>query len=252
MSLITIIGRGHSGTRAISHTLYASGVFMGSKLNRSGDKLRPEPMYDACRVLAKYVKLNGDLSWDFEQLHEMEIDPEFKELINTYLADVLPSHLNLADVVADKSTHRGWKIPETTLAYPWIIRMFPDIKYIHWIRDPRDCILGGHKTDDLRDFGIDYPLTDDVRKRRAISWLYQYELMKSTPKPKNYIVVRFEDFILKQEETLERLEDFLGMPLARIIVRSDSVGRWKTADGNYNFDFLEESLEENQYHQDSV
>ena len=111
---------------------------------------------------------------------------------------------------------------------------------------------GGHKTDDLRDFGIDYPLTDDVRKRRAISWLYQYELMKSTPKPKNYIVVRFEDFILKQEETLERLEDFLGMPLARIIVRPDSVGRWKTADGNYNFDFLEESLEENQYHQDFV
>ena len=34
---ITIIGRGHSGTRAITHTLYASGVFMGSTLNRSGD-----------------------------------------------------------------------------------------------------------------------------------------------------------------------------------------------------------------------
>ena len=49
------------------------------------------------------------------------------------MADVLPSHLNLADVLADKSTRRGWKIPETTLAYPWIIRMFPDIKYIHWI-----------------------------------------------------------------------------------------------------------------------
>ncbi|MAT73787.1 hypothetical protein CMK14_01365, partial [Candidatus Poribacteria bacterium] len=91
---------------------------MGSTLNRSGDKIPPDAMYDACRVLAKYVKLNGDLSWDFEQLHEMEIDPEFKELINTYLADVLPSHLNLADVLADKSTHRGWKIPETTLAYP--------------------------------------------------------------------------------------------------------------------------------------
>ena len=91
-------------------------------------------------------------------------------------------------------------------------------------------------------------MTDDVRKRRAISWLYQYELMKSTPKPKNYIVVRFEDFVLKQEEMLERLEGFLGIPLARIIVRPDSVGRWKTAGGNYNFDFLAESLEENQYH----
>ena len=41
MSLITIIGRGHSGTRAMSHTLYASGVYMGRTLNRVGDKVPP-------------------------------------------------------------------------------------------------------------------------------------------------------------------------------------------------------------------
>ena len=39
---VTIIGRGHSGTRAISHTLYASGVFMGANLNRSGDLVPPQ------------------------------------------------------------------------------------------------------------------------------------------------------------------------------------------------------------------
>ena len=31
--LITIIGRGHSGTRSISHPLSASGVYMGEPLN---------------------------------------------------------------------------------------------------------------------------------------------------------------------------------------------------------------------------
>ena len=36
---ITIIGRGHSGTRAISHTLTASGVFMGAPQNDAGDLL---------------------------------------------------------------------------------------------------------------------------------------------------------------------------------------------------------------------
>ena len=35
--MITIIGRGHGGTRAISHTLMASGVFMGATINESGD-----------------------------------------------------------------------------------------------------------------------------------------------------------------------------------------------------------------------
>ena len=237
MSLITIIGRGHSGTRAMSHTLYASGVFMGAAINSSGDKIPPEKMYDACRIFAKYVTWNGGLTWDFSRILEMDIDPEFTALIESYLEDVLNS----------KTEHRGWKIPETTLVYPWIARMFPKIKYIHWIRDPRDGILAGHKTDDLSRFGIAYPETDDNRKRRAISWQYQYQLMKATPLPENVLLVRFEDFVLNQEQTLQRLEEFLGFPLGRIIVRPDAVGRWKTADGPYSFDFLQKALVENGY-----
>ena len=237
MSLVTVIGRGHSGTRAISHTLYASGVFMGSTINPSGDKVPPQAMYDACRIMARYVDWQGGLSWDFAPLHTVALDPAFEELINTCLADVM----------TNTSAHKGWKIPETTLVYPWIARMFPEIKYIHWIRDPRDCILGGHKTDDLRDFGIAYPATDQPRRRRAISWLYQYELMKSTPKPENCIAIRFEDFILRQEETLLRLEDFLGIPLARIVVREDSVGRWKTDKNQHYFDFFWDAMIETQY-----
>ncbi|MBP95422.1 hypothetical protein CMK18_05675 [Candidatus Poribacteria bacterium] len=237
MSLITIIGRGHSGTRAISHTLYASGVYMGSSINPSGDKIPPQKMYDACRVLAQYVDWEGGLSWNFSRLFSEEIPNEFTDLISDYLQDVLNN----------KSEHKGWKIPETTLIYPWIQRMFPDIKYIHWVRDPRDGILSGHKTDDLRDFGIQYELTDDTRKRRAISWYYQYQLMKATPEPKNWIKIRFEDFVLHQEETLEKLEAFLGFPLGRIIVRKAPVERWKQDANHQELDFLQNALKENGY-----
>ena len=45
--LITVTGRGHSGTRAMSHTLTASGVFMGEPLNTSGDLLPGDSMYEA-------------------------------------------------------------------------------------------------------------------------------------------------------------------------------------------------------------
>ena len=51
MMLITVIGRGHGGTRAMSHTLTASGVHMGALLNNSGDLLPPGDMYEACRVM---------------------------------------------------------------------------------------------------------------------------------------------------------------------------------------------------------
>jgi hypothetical protein len=236
MTLTTIIGRGHSGTRAISHTLYASGVYMGASINRSGDLIPPDDMYEACRILARSVEWKGGLDWDFSKLHTMPIPDEFTQLIHSYLKSVLEEHEK------DPSALVGWKIPETTLVYPWIVRMFPEIKYIFWIRDPRDCILNRHITDDLRTFGISYPDTDDVRLRRAISWKYQYDLVKATPRPTNWIEVRFEDFVRHQEETLARLEEYLGIPLGRIIVRADAVERYTLDDKIHDFDFFAPEL----------
>ena len=125
--------------------------------------------------------------------------------------------------------------------------MFPEIRYILWVRDPRDCILGGHITDDLKDFGVEYPPTEDLRLRRAISWKYQYDLVRSTPRPSQSIEVRFEDFVLEQRKTLRRIKKFLGMNLKKIPVRTDSIGRWKTDSQTNYFDFLEPTMREYGY-----
>jgi hypothetical protein len=245
MSLMTIIGRGHSGTRAMSHTLSASGVYMGEPLNVSGDLLPPGAMYDACRVFAQYVDWHtsgDDLLgvWDWHAAQNMEIPEAFLTLITEYLQSV----------TASPSEYKGWKIPETTLVFPWIARIFPDAKYIYWVRDPRDGILAQHKTDDLRDFGIPYLATEDIYMRRALSWWYQYCLVKATPKPENWMVVRFEDFVLHQDETLARLESYLGISLAKIPVDQEAVGRWKKAEiqneaGSLRrFDFLADAMQE--------
>lgn len=221
----------------MSHTLTESGVYMGAKLNDSGDLIPAGDMYEACRVMARHVKYLGNLKWDFESLHTMPIDPEFTRLVDSFLSSVLSSDEPL----------RGWKLPETTLVYPWIVRMFPEIRYIHWMRDPRDSILRGHLTDDLADFGIPYDHTDNERERRAISWKYQSEIFNATPAPKHMIAVRFEDFIMQQDETLKRLEDYLGFPMAKIEVRPQSVGRWKTDDGEYDFPFFQDELVKYRY-----
>jgi hypothetical protein len=226
--LISIIGRGHGGTRAMSHTLSASGVYMGAQLNVSGDLIPPQDMYEACRVFARYVEHRGGLEWDFCGVLEGPVDPAFTRLVESFLASVLSSD----------APRRGWKLPETTLVLPWIVRVFPEAHFIYWTRDPRDSILGAHLTDDLADFGVRYDHTDDVRLRRAISWRYQYEIMRATPAPAHRVSVRFEDFVLDQEQTLARLEEFLGFSLARIPVRPDSVGRWRTAEGQYDFPFF--------------
>ncbi len=233
--LITVIGRGHSGTRAIALTLQASGVFMGAFLNESTDMLPPDDMYEACRVMGKYVTHLGGENWDFSDLHEMEIDTEFTRLATAYLDPILSRETAL----------KGWKLPETTLVYPWIARMFPDAYFIQWYRDPRDSIMGGHQTDDVTDFGVPCDLPEDHIARRALSWHYQHELIKATPAPKNVITVRFEDFVLEQEATLSRLEEFLGFPLARIRVNSDRVHLWKKQEGELpEIPFLAEAIRE--------
>lgn len=234
---VTVIGRGHGGTRAMSHTLSTGGVFMGEPLNESGDLLPPQDMYDACRVFAKYVTYKGGLEWDFSKVLAMDPPPEFVRLIERYLQSVLNS----------PAPRTGWKIPETTLVYPWILKMFPTTSYIFWMRNPRDSILGKHLTDDLRDFGIEYGPCDDIRRQRAISWKYQYDLVKASPRPARWIEVRFEDFVLDQDRTLKKLETFLGIPMAKIPVRTDAVGRYKNDSGVNCFDFLAPAMREYGY-----
>ena len=231
--LVTIIGRGHSGTRAISHTLARSGVYMGAIQNVSGDMLPPGDLYEACRVMARHVIHKGGLEWDFSRLHTMPIDPAFTRLVESYLSSVLNN---------TRFERKGWKLPETTLIYPWIVRLFPDAYYIHWVRDPRDSIIGAHLTDDLAEWGVPYDKVDDLRWRRAISWKYQREIVKATPPPQRSISVRFEDFVLQQDATLARLEPFLGFKLVKIPVRPDAVGRWKTDTGQHDFDCFTEDI----------
>ena len=172
--------------------------WMGEPMNLSGDLLPPEAMYEASRLIARHVRWLGGLEWDFSRLHTMPIPPEFEALIRSYLHSVLTS----------PAEHKGWKIPETTLTFPWIVRMFPDVRYIFWIHNPRDCIIGNHITDNLGDWDVACPPTHDTRLRRAISWKYQYDLVRATPRPRHWIEVRFEDFVQRQDETLARLDSW--------------------------------------------
>jgi len=118
--MVTIIGRGHGGTRAMSHTLTQSGYFMGAKINNSGDLIPAQDMYDACRIFGNYVTYKGNCEWDFSKVLSMDPTPEFISLVNRFLKSVLESDNPL----------KGWKLPETVLCFPWILKMFPDIKYI--------------------------------------------------------------------------------------------------------------------------
>ncbi len=236
--LIIVIGRGNGGTRLMSETLSKSGVYMGTT-NESGDLVPAEDMYAAVKIAGSFVSMEGKHQWDFSKLIAAEPPAEFIHLVNKYLFDT---------IVTDNK-NIGFKLPETLLALPFIFKMFPNAYYIFWTRDVRDTISGNHITDNLADFNIPceintnqpskdsmpiHPLSHLIIKpkrtivdQRLESWIYQKQIVESIPRPDLFIDVKFEDFVLNQEETLNKISDFLSIPLVAIPVDQNQVGAYK-------------------------
>lgn len=59
---------------------------------------------------------------------------------------------------------------------------------------------------------------------------------------KNSIEVRFEDFVLNQETTISRLENFFGKELARIPMRPDSLHKWRDKINPAEFSYLFDAM----------
>jgi hypothetical protein len=213
--MIIIIGRGHGGTRLISQTLAASGVFMGPT-NDSGDMVPAIKMYMAASIAGSKVKQIDRYQWDFYPLVDSMPTQEYRSFVLSYIEPILQS----------ESYQRGWKLPETILSFPWIVRMFPDARFIHWTRDPRDAILDYHLTDNLKKFNVP-TMASSIMEKRIESWIYQRQIVDAMPPPSKMIHVRFEDFVLHQDRELFRLSNFLGIHLNKVKVLPEKVGEYK-------------------------
>jgi hypothetical protein len=219
---VIVIGRGSGGTRLMSEALSTSGIHMGP-VNVSGDLVPAEEMYKAVRLASGKVRLARPEEWNFTELLNSVPPPEFKALVLSYLAPVLRT----------PREHTGWKLPETALAFPWIVKMFPDAHYIHWTRDPRGATASPHLTDDMARFGVPSrfaPVTlgpeslERRMERRFESWAYHRQIVDVTPAPAKFLTVRYEDFVLHQARELDRLEGFLGVRLNEVAVDPKQLG----------------------------
>jgi hypothetical protein len=53
--------------------------------------------------------------------------------------------------------------------------------------------------------------------------------------------------VFDQDNTLARISDYLGIPMAKIEMRPDSVGRYKTDTGIHMYDFFAGDMKEQGY-----
>jgi len=270
---ICVIGKGHSGTGFLATILNESGVYMGKKTNRDMDKGPPDNIYRimslpvGCRQgaiarhkksgtkYARYVKAATDsvpnIEWDFSGMVNGSIPHIVRYELKTYIEDLKNITQNLV----------GWKLTESNLIYPWLVRLYPDWYYIHLVRDVRDIMDRPELTDteshtDL--FNVEgYTSRPNKNKFpennlvRALNWKYQLDIVKSIETP-NYIRITLEDLVMSHGEVIKKLSDFLGFEVNPGRPRKEVVESWKGKNGKgrenwEEFSFLNDYMEELKY-----
>lgn len=223
---VVIIGRGHSGTRAIAGLLRASGVWLKEPVNGTMDSTDPR-LYHTARaagirtVTTSYGDQHTAPEFDFSEHVNDPIPERFEENLRAFVAEMY----------GQRPGYRGWfgwKLPETVLFYPWVVRLFPRFRFLVWTRDPICNILKPHGTDDLREWGVDLRPPVSNLDGRALSYLYQDAIVRETPEPERFLRIRFEDWADDQQAVLDQLREFLpGLAPQPIHVDPDPVRRWR-------------------------
>lgn len=114
--------------------------------------------------------------------------------------------------------------------------------YIFWYRHPEALLNKPHATDDLRTWHIASPKAETVQEQRALSWLYQWQIVQCTPKPRHFLAIRYEDYLQNPERTCRQIEQFIGHPIGRGVIRQS-----ESAQKEIPFSFLRPALYEAGY-----
>jgi tRNA (mo5U34)-methyltransferase len=111
---LVIGGTGGSGTRAVTQIVQRAGWFMGSRLNGSQDSLD----------VADF-----DWRWGLDYLRSgtsEEMRDDFEQTLDLHLAQRPDTPL------------WGWKHPHSYILLPFLAERFPQMRFVHVIRDGRD------------------------------------------------------------------------------------------------------------------
>lgn len=110
----------------------------------------------------------------------------------------------------------GEKTPNTICGLPLFGGLFPDAKFIHIVRDGRDCTVSGWfhnlrvNPDWLRQ---NFPTMETYAATCADEWSYEVQLANdfAAAQPERCLTLRYEDLLTKPEELLADCLRFLGI-----------------------------------------
>ena len=220
---IILLGRGGSGTRLLSEFALGLGIFLGNRINITGDSLE---WVDAIYDIAIEELTTG-------------IDPG--SIRDLYWRDRL---CRVANEILERADHPvghcwGWKLPETMLALGPILRAFPNARVVHLVRHPlTSAIRRTHvtsRTDNpigelvlqaaYRACGMNPALIgqDEAFVHNAKTWAFQVKRVLDILRLSEAasLQVRYEEICADPRAALTIMADFLGFPSSPKIPKID-------------------------------
>jgi Sulfotransferase family len=218
---VVIGATGGSGTRVLVRVLRKAGWFMGERVDTRNEDSLPI----AC-FLVRWLKTLKDFP-DVDSELLAKARREFERMIYLHRCHI-PS----------VESRWGWKNPRSLWLIPFLVDRFPQMRFIHMVRDARDMMLS-ENIYFLRQNGY-WLLGSDWWRNPELA---QLELWRRSNKRgfefakrhlgDRYHIVRYEDLCQKPQETVLQLLAFLGAPemdvkpLIEGIADRGNIGRWR-------------------------
>ena len=232
---VIFTGRGGSGTRLLSQLADELGLFIGNRVNRSGDSIEWVPLIYRMAV-------------------QSAVSPELP-LGSRYRSEILAQADNVLHAAQERAP-RAWglKLPEAMLVLPLLIDAFPQAKVVHLTRHPIAASLRRtHMTsrmdnavgaatlpnayrDASRDPGS-IP-ADEPYVHNACSWRYQVSRVvrygRDALGAERYLELRYEDVCNDTAASIARVRAFIGHSgegrAGAVAVDPSRVGGWDRSD----------------------
>ena len=181
-------------------------------------------------VLDLYPRYGKTRNWTAKDLENFQKDLSEQLLFKTWKTDEEELRANLLECRGKNSygtvcktvyaTYRsffekaglkwfGDKNPGYTIYTKKLLKIFPDARFIHIVRDYRDNLVS------IKDVDFELPVPSLVTMKWKL--FYRKFLKDSREKPESYYLIRYEDLVSEPVEEFRRLCDFLGLPFNRSV-----------------------------------
>jgi hypothetical protein len=213
---------GGSGTRALSKIVRHAGCWMGNDIDeRTEDAL-------AMRAFLK--------RWFVPLLDYPDMPARRRAAAEREFLGAMATHRRGID---DASQPWGWKNPRNMWLLRFYLKFYPDLKFLHLLRDGRDMALSKnlYLLEQHGDYLVGRRWRKDPVDAQFSVWLMGNERAGELAREcasGNYLRVRYEDVCTQPQVSARQVFQFLnaGQPPASVVREiepSSGIGRWQAA-----------------------